>query len=116
MQKGFREINLELGHPTVKQAMQRLQQEIPHSRKDLDCAVLKVIHGYGSSGSGGKIRLQCRSYLQQLKQQRQIKDFIPGEKFSIFEEQTRQAFRLCDALRRDEDLDRYNNGVTYIIL
>ena len=41
---------------------------------------------------------------------------IPGESFSIFEEATRQAFSRCDALRRDEDLDRYNNGVTFILL
>ena len=53
MNDGFRQINLELGQPAVKQAMQRLQQEIPRSRKDLDCTVLKVIHGYGSSGNGG---------------------------------------------------------------
>ena len=43
-------------------------------------------------------------------------DFIPGEKFSIFEETTRRAFLRCEALRNDRDLDRYNNGVTFIIL
>ena len=39
-----------------------------------------------------------------------------GEQFSIFEEATRQAFARCEELRRDHDLDRYNNGVTFILL
>lgn len=28
----------------------------------------------------------------------------------------RRAFVRCDTLRRDADLDRYNNGVTFIVL
>ena len=41
---------------------------------------------------------------------------IHGEDFSIFSEQTRQAFRRCDALRQDRDLDAENRGVTYVLL
>ena len=111
----LREVNLELGKPTVDQAMKRLVLEVSHSRK-MNCAVLKIIHGYGSSGTGGKIRTASRRYLSDLKKKGEVRDVIPGESFSIFEEATRQAFARCDALRRDEDLDRYNNGVTFILL
>ena len=111
----LREVNLELGKPTVDQAMKRLVLEIGHSRS-MNCAVLKIIHGYGSSGTGGKIRTASRRYLSELKSKKEIRDVIPGESFSIFEEATRQAFARCDALRKDEDLDRYNNGVTFILL
>jgi len=51
-----------------------------------------------------------------LKTKGELRDVIPGESFSIFEEATRRAFARCDALRRDRDLDRYNNGVTFILL
>ena len=111
----LREVNLELGKPTVDQAMKRLTMEVAHSR-GMNCAVLKIIHGYGSSGTGGKIRTASCRCLSECKKKGEIRDVIPGESFSIFEEATRRAFARCDALRRDHDLDRYNNGVTFILL
>ena len=41
---------------------------------------------------------------------------IPGERFSIFDEETRRAFLHCPELRRDCDLERSNNGITIVIL
>ena len=52
----LREVNLELGKPTVNAAVKRLTFELHHSRS-LGCAALKIIHGYGSSGTGGRIRV-----------------------------------------------------------
>ena len=99
----------------VNQAIKRLTFELSNSRS-LGCTVLKIIHGYGSSGTGGRIRTESRKYLSRLQDQGRIRGFIPGESFSIFEETTRQAFLRCDELRQDHDLDRYNNGVTFILL
>lgn len=111
----LREINLELGRPTVDQAMQRLTMELGRTR-GMGCTVLKIIHGYGSSGTGGKIRTAARRYLAQCRDRGEIRACIPGEAFSIFEEDTRQAFARCEDLRRDRDLDRHNNGVTFLVL
>ena len=47
----LREVNLEAGKPLVDQAIKRLTFELSHSRA-LGCTVLKIIHGYGSSGAG----------------------------------------------------------------
>ena len=77
---------------------------------------MKIIHGYGSTGAGGRIRVEARSYLERLKKRGEIVGFIPGERFSIFDAETLAAFRLCGDLRRDRDLERHNNGVTFIIL
>ena len=41
---------------------------------------------------------------------------IPGERFSIFDEETRQAFQRCPELRQDSDLERCNNGITIVVL
>ena len=111
----LREVNLEAGMPFVDQAIKRLTFELHQSRRQ-GFTVLKIIHGYGSSGAGGKIRTAARRYLAGLKDRGEIEAFIPGEKFSIFEEDTRRAFARCESLRQDRDLDRYNNGVTFIIL
>lgn len=115
MGTGLREVNLEEGRPYADAAIKRLAFEIKQSRR-MGMVVLKIIHGYGSSGTGGRIRREARLYLERLRDRSGIAGFIPGEQFSIFEEDTRKALRLCPQLRRDHDLDRHNNGVTFIIL
>ena len=115
MKSGCREVNLEEGMPTVERAVKRLTFEI-HNSRGMGYAVLKIIHGYGSSGTGGRIRTESRKYLSRLREQGKIQDFIRGEDFSIFQEPTRRAFLRCGELRQDHDLDRYNNGVTFILL
>ena len=111
----LREVNLELGMPHASDAVRRLTFEVHHS-KDLHCAVLKLIHGYGSSGKGGKIRIAARERLDFLQRKRVIRGYIPGESFSIFDELTRSAFSICPELRKDRDLERHNNGVTFVLL
>lgn len=111
----LREVNLELGKPTVNAAIKRLTFEFHHSRS-LGCAALKIIHGYGSSGTGGRIRVEARSYLARLKGRGEIRDVIYGEDFSIFNPAVLEAFRRCDGLRKDPDRERHNNGITIILL
>ena len=109
-----RELNLELGRPSVDEAMRRLDYELAAAGM-LRTKVFKLIHGYGSSGTGGKIRTACRKQLQLYKEQGRIADFIPGENFTIFDASTRHAFTLCAALRDDRDLERENRGVTFVV-
>ena len=77
---------------------------------------VKIVHGYGSHGKGGKIRVEVRAYLERMKRQGRITDYIPGERFSIFDEATRAAFARCGELRQDSDLEHANNGVTIIVI
>ncbi len=107
--------NLELGRPTVEVALRNLSFEIRHARS-VGCTVLKLIHGYGSSGTGGKIRDGVRRRLAEMAAKGQIRAMIPGEDFSIFNESTRRAFLACAELRRDSDLERANRGITLVLL
>ena len=111
----LREVNLELGRPTANAALKRLTFELHHSRS-LGCSALKIIHGYGSSGAGGRIRVEARAYLARLKRKGEITDVIAGEDFSIFNPAVLEAFRRCDGLRKDPDRERHNNGITIIVL
>ena len=111
----IREVNLEAGHPTADAAIRRLTYELLTARK-LGYRAVKLIHGYGSSGQGGRIRVETRAYLSRLLGRRQLKTVLTGEQFSIFDQATRDAFALCGELRKDNDLDRHNNGVTFVIL
>lgn len=111
----LKEVNIKADMPTSQEAIKRVTFSIRNG-KSLGAAAIKIIHGYGSTGKGGKIRIDTRRYLQDQKDKKQIRDFITGEDFSIFNEATRSAFALCDDLRRDRDLDNHNNGVTIVIL
>jgi hypothetical protein len=111
----LKEVNIKSDLPTVSDAIKRVTYNIRNGR-DWGCAAIKIIHGYGSTGKGGKIRTETRRYLQDQKRKGLIREFIPGEAFSIFDEATRKAFDLCDDLRKDHDLERHNNGVTIVIL
>lgn len=114
MAKDYRIINLEDDLPTVEQAMHRLTLEVRLARSQ-QVRLLKIIHGFGSSGRGGKIRPAARRKLESLQKSGHIKFFICGEKLSIFDEGTRRALDLCPALRGDSDLERHNNGVTLVV-
>ena len=60
--KGVRELNLEQGRPSVDQALGWLEAELEAARK-MNTPLMKLIHGYGSSGKGGRIRTASRKYL-----------------------------------------------------
>lgn len=116
MQQGYlKEVNIKYDMPTAGDAVKRVTYNLRNG-KDWGCAAMKIIHGYGSSGKGGRIRTEVRRYLTEQKSKGYIRDFIPGEEFSIFNEKTRNAFALCDDLRRDCDLEHSNNGITVVIL
>ena len=108
-------VNIKEDMPAATDAVRRVTYNIRNG-KTLGCAAIKFIHGYGSTGKGGRIRTEVRRYLEDQKRRGQIRDWIPGEDFSIFSEATRSAFRLCGELRQDPDLERHNNGITVVLL
>jgi len=101
--------------PTADAAIRRLTWEL-HAARRMGYSAFKLIHGYGSSGTGGKLRTESRRYLERMKASGRITDYITGEQLSIFDESTRAAFLWCPELRRDSDLERHNNGVTVVVL
>ena len=115
MTKKMMIINLEQGMPTVEQAIRRLTGELIRARAQ-GARVVKLIHGYGSSGVGGKLRISIRAKLAASKNQGKIKEAVPGENWSIFDEGTRRVLDAYPDLNRDRDLDRSNAGITIILL
>ena len=111
----LREVDRERGMPTMRAARQQLSFELRRGRS-LGCAAVKLIHGYGSSGKGGRIRVEARACLARMKERGELRDVIPGEEFTIFEPRTLAAFQRCPDLRKDPDLERHNNGITVVVL
>lgn len=107
--------NLEDGRPTRPQALSRLGTELNRARRD-GVGLLKIIHGYGSSGEGGVIRLAIQALLVRLDQEDEIRAFIPGEDWRISNEATWALLRKHPELKQDRDLGRGNKGISVVVL
>lgn len=108
-------INLEHGMPTVEQASHRLVGELIRARAQ-GAKVVKLIHGYGSSGVGGALRIGIRAALASRKRRGEIREVVPGESWSIFDDGARRILDTHPDLNRDRDFERGNAGITIILL
>jgi hypothetical protein len=71
-------VDLEAGMPTVEEALERLD-DILRQAGDAGIRLVKVIHGYGSSGRGGHIREAFRQALQYHRWANRVQEYFPGE-------------------------------------
>lgn len=78
--------------------------------------VLKVIHGYGSSGHGGKLAVGLRRSFRLRRKEGVIRHFIPGEDFTIFNPAVLSLLEAVPEVRGDPDLNFTNEGVTLLWL
>ena len=110
-----RTVNVEADLPSLDEARRQVIEEIRRAKQDR-IRVLKVIHGWGSSGKGGKLCHGLRKSFALRKKEGVIKDFIPGEDFSIFNQVVLAMLDAAPGLRGDPDLNSTNEGVTLIWL
>ena len=109
-----RVVNLEDGHPTASEALLRLDRAITDARRD-EVAIVKLIHGYGSKGVGGRIKEEVANALARHKRSGLIRDYITGEDFRISNQPTWDLLKHSPELKQDRDLSRNNRGITLII-
>ena len=108
-------LNLEEGMPLVEEALYRMNiglQEMRVSR----VKVVKLIHGYGSTGRGGKICSGVRQELAAMKRKGFIREFIPGEHFGPLDATSRKLVEQEKGITRDPDYGRMNHGITMVVL
>ena len=108
-------LNLEEGMPTVLEALDRMNLGLQEMRAGHVKAV-KLIHGYGSTGRGGKIRGGVREELAAMKRRKQIKETIPGEDFDPTDATSRKLAEQYPSVTRDPDYGRMNHGITIVVL
>ena len=108
-----KEINLEEGMPTCEDALCELKSAIQWARQSKYKCLL-VIHGYGSSGKGGKIREKARQWLNAQVKNGKLKAVINGEDFNIFN------FKALELKNKYKELEQLlcitNHGVTVVEL
>lgn len=103
------EYNLEEGRPFVYEALAMIEFRLGQIKKG---SIIVIIHGYGSSGKGGKIRGAVRSWLKEQLQYQTVKTVVYGENFDMFDADSRELHR------KDPQLAKYygrrNKGITIV--
>ncbi len=108
-------VNLKSDMPQVHEALQRLERELALARGE-KAKLLKLVHGYGSTGAGGDIRIAVQRRLQELVQSGEIRGCIFGESWSKSDEAAWKLLRAHPELKNDSDLGRRNQGITIVLL
>ena len=115
MKNAVRVFNVEMDLPTVEEARRMVAEEIRRAKRE-GVRVLKVIHGYGSSGKGGALCVALRKSFKLRMKEGVIRAFVAGEDFSIFNTTTLSMLEAAPELRGDSDLNATNEGVTLLWL
>lgn len=113
---GIKTINLEYGNPTVDEARRHLHNELRKTENSK--MTLRLIHGYGSSGKGGAIRIALVKTLNKLLREKKIKCYSMGldhqmsfsQIKSILGSNTSSGNEIARKVKGDLD----NPGITFI--
>jgi len=107
--------NLEAGMPRVRDALLHMDSEIAAARRR-GVRLIRLIHGYGSKGVGGRIRTRCRARLTQLLEERAIRGLVRGEDLSEISVAGQAFLARHPGVRATLRTDRLNPGITFVEL
>lgn len=105
--------NLEAGLPTAEQASERLERTLREARS-CGAKVVRLIHGYGSTGRGGKIREAVRRELGRKLARGEVRGVVHGENYSANANAARDLLSRFKELKATERPDTLNPGLTVI--
>jgi hypothetical protein len=108
-------VSLKEGMPLVREALSRMEGELRRARAE-GAAMVKFVHGYGSTGVGGEIRIAVQNALIKRLQQSEVRSVIFGETWRISDEATWALLKKWPELKQDSDLGRENRGITVVVL
>lgn len=109
-------LNLEENLPKVDEALQLFDEALEELSLTA-VKVIKVIHGYGSGGRGGKIRESVRQELLYQRRSHWIADYYAGEDLGPGKESYQELCRKYPTVKTLLSKDMLGNpGITLIIL
>ena len=107
-----KEVNLERGGPTVSEVIRNIVNELSTAKRTGYKAVI-LVHGYGSSGTGGAIKIAVKQKLKERSLSGVVRDFTGGEEWV---NSKREFTEICAQLK---DFGTYidgNRGITVVLL
>jgi hypothetical protein len=106
------EVNLELGIPTVPEALKNLKNCLTTYKRQGAKAVI-IIHGYGSTGTGGEIKAAVGRCLGEKSMSGIVRTFAGGEHWIS---RRKEMLAMCRGLEDHERRISGNDGITIVIL
>ncbi len=113
MPKLFELLNIEEGFPTTEEALGKLVSGLK-SAKSRGVVFVKVIHGWGSTGRGGKIKRAVKTQLPDWGKKGLLRGWILGTDWKVTDTTYLQWYSKYPEVRNDQDLNRNNSGITVI--
>ena len=107
-------VNLEEGMPTLEQARSTMLTALQQAR-EAGATGVKLIHGDGSSGVGGSLRIGIGATLMQQMQNNRVSRVIFGENWRVSDPETWAVLQKYPAFKADRDLGRGNKGITIVL-
>lgn len=106
-------MSIDVAHPPRRpdDVESDLQQAWTAVRNSASLRVIKVIHGYGSTGKGGSTRAIVRNWA--FANRRHFREVIEGENVAVTESPTDTLLKEVGDWA-DPDLSRTNPGITLI--
>lgn len=111
----MKSVSLKENMPSVQEAISRLDHELAAARRE-GFLLMKIIHGYGSTGAGGDIRIAAQKWLREMSDRSEIRGCIFGENWSKSDTDTWKLLGSHPDLKLDHDLGRKNLGITIVVL
>lgn len=108
-------INLKEGMPTVAIAITKLKRELREAKAERR-KLVRIIHGYGSTGVGGEIRLAVRKHLQTMLATGKIRAVVAGDDYSDRTDAGAALLGRHFGLRSSLRTDSRNPGITFVEL
>ena len=105
-------LNLKENLPTVELALAQFEIELERA-KEAGIKLIKIIHGYGSSGQGGKICLELRVKLEKMKRNKQIGNYFLGNDWNLYNDQAR---KLIIDNKVVDNFPNANPGITIVVV
>lgn len=101
----------DVAHPSrsADQVEQELLNAWGQVRNSSSLRILKVVHGYGSSGKGGSTKETVRNWV--FRNRMKFKSVIEGENFNLYHAATQDLIKEVGSLNGEE---RDNPGTTII--
>jgi hypothetical protein len=106
-------LTIDVAHPP--RHPDAVEEELLHAwsqvRNSPSLRILKIIHGYGSTGKGGATKDVVRNWL--FRNKKKFKQTIDGEDYSLYSASTQEMRKLVGA-SMDTDLGSGNAGITIV--
>lgn len=108
-------VNIKAGMPSAADASAHLVSAVTQARRS-GVRVLKVVHGYGSSGAGGGIKTAVRTALDRMHSRGEITAFFCADAWGTAALNAADFLDAEPTLARDRDLLTHNPGLTLVLL